>query len=345
MAGVSPGYISQLEHGRIRRPDEALLARLARALDISVESLLLRRLPPESPDAKPLPSGPGVGLLLRSARQRKGLSITDLARQAGMKKAYISLLERDGIRKPGRERVELLAHALGISVPLLTGREMPEGTSRVIFDDGRSPGQHIDALLAASGLTDVQQRALGTALIEHTHQLTRVLAASQHALSPFALGPRALEAPEEAEPTRGEAPARWPLTFQSSRHPGVRWRVTPSGSDGITVRVYRWDDRQDRERAGAEEELLSDWNISATVAGQEAGRAHRTLARSRTDQLGGAHLTGVPPEAILAGEIVLDVRPPRAQVRQSPLQSPQRARNAVPLAQIPVGMENPSNGV
>jgi transcriptional regulator with XRE-family HTH domain len=44
-AGLPKAYISQLEHGRIHHPGDENLARIASALEIPVEYLVVRRLP------------------------------------------------------------------------------------------------------------------------------------------------------------------------------------------------------------------------------------------------------------------------------------------------------------
>jgi transcriptional regulator with XRE-family HTH domain len=53
-AGVSPGYLSDLEAGRGRRPSGEILHRLAGALDVTIAALLGRDIaPPEDPRVEP----------------------------------------------------------------------------------------------------------------------------------------------------------------------------------------------------------------------------------------------------------------------------------------------------
>jgi len=47
-AGLSKGYISEVEHGRIARPRDAQLAKLAAALELSIWDLTTRRYPTRS---------------------------------------------------------------------------------------------------------------------------------------------------------------------------------------------------------------------------------------------------------------------------------------------------------
>src|SRR5947207_11601196 len=44
---ISKGYISEVENNKIRQPNDEYLTRIAKALDIPVEYLVLRRLPDE----------------------------------------------------------------------------------------------------------------------------------------------------------------------------------------------------------------------------------------------------------------------------------------------------------
>src|SRR5436305_14152367 len=44
---ISKGYISEVENNKIRKPNDEYLIRIAEALDIQVEYLVLRRLPYE----------------------------------------------------------------------------------------------------------------------------------------------------------------------------------------------------------------------------------------------------------------------------------------------------------
>ena len=58
-AGMTKGYLSQVEHNKISRPSDEYLGRLADALSIEVESLLARQMPP-STQAANLLHGAGI---------------------------------------------------------------------------------------------------------------------------------------------------------------------------------------------------------------------------------------------------------------------------------------------
>lgn len=48
---ISKGYISEVENNKIRKPNDEYLIRIAKALDIPVEYLVMRRLPDEQLEA------------------------------------------------------------------------------------------------------------------------------------------------------------------------------------------------------------------------------------------------------------------------------------------------------
>src|SRR5688572_6546886 len=50
-ASLTKGYVSQLEHSKIRHPSDRHLLQLADALHVPVEDLLTRRLPPAANEA------------------------------------------------------------------------------------------------------------------------------------------------------------------------------------------------------------------------------------------------------------------------------------------------------
>ncbi|MDQ2744266.1 MAG: helix-turn-helix domain-containing protein [Chloroflexota bacterium] len=60
-AAVPREYLSQVEHGKIKRPADEKLGRLAAALQVPVSTLFLRRLPPSvQQQFAPVPSGETV---------------------------------------------------------------------------------------------------------------------------------------------------------------------------------------------------------------------------------------------------------------------------------------------
>jgi len=63
-----------------------------------------------------------LGRNVRAARLRQGLSQEQLAFDAGMKRSYVSDLER-GTRNPSVKAIERLATALGVEPPELLRKE------------------------------------------------------------------------------------------------------------------------------------------------------------------------------------------------------------------------------
>ena len=74
-----------------------------------------------------------LGLAVRRARQRLGLSVEGLAHEAGVSTGQISQLER-GRANPSFKTMDKLARALGTSVAALLSRTSPEGVTLVRHD-------------------------------------------------------------------------------------------------------------------------------------------------------------------------------------------------------------------
>lgn len=64
-----------------------------------------------------------VGEMVRRLRQSKGLSLTAVAKKAGISKAYLSQLENDPTKNPSAEVVLQLANALDVPITELLGLE------------------------------------------------------------------------------------------------------------------------------------------------------------------------------------------------------------------------------
>lgn len=62
-----------------------------------------------------------IGITTRRLRQVQGLSLSAVARKAGISKAYLSQLENDPTKKPSAEVVIQLANALNVPVTTLLG--------------------------------------------------------------------------------------------------------------------------------------------------------------------------------------------------------------------------------
>lgn len=104
-ANVAQPYISQLEHGKIKRPGDDILERLAAGLDVPLIDLLLRKLPGPHATADaagnrqsyPQAAAPGAGVsptfgdldvgirdLRDAGRTRLGLAIDEAVRREGL---------------------------------------------------------------------------------------------------------------------------------------------------------------------------------------------------------------------------------------------------------------------
>jgi transcriptional regulator with XRE-family HTH domain len=109
--GVSHSFIQRLELGS-RVPSPETLARLARALGVSVAHLR-RKLPEPRP-----PKRPELARLLREGRARLGHTQRGVAKRVGVTAFYLCEVEA-GRRVASRARLERLAHVLGMSLPRL----------------------------------------------------------------------------------------------------------------------------------------------------------------------------------------------------------------------------------
>jgi len=64
-----------------------------------------------------------VGTKIRELREDKGLSLSELARQAGISKAYLSQIEAGKTTRPSGEALLRIASVLGSSVAALLGAQ------------------------------------------------------------------------------------------------------------------------------------------------------------------------------------------------------------------------------
>ncbi|HXH23185.1 MAG TPA: helix-turn-helix transcriptional regulator [Dehalococcoidia bacterium] len=67
-----------------------------------------------------------VGAEIRRRRQQQGLSLTDLARLAGVSKGYLSQIEAGAATRPSAQTLFKLAKALGTSMAELLGEQTSE---------------------------------------------------------------------------------------------------------------------------------------------------------------------------------------------------------------------------
>src|SRR6476646_2592437 len=89
---------------------------------------------------------PSLGLMLRQAREVRGLTASDAARAAGISAAYLSKLESDAVKKPSPQVLHQLSEALavpyaelmrlsGYRVPGQTGEMGADAVSSALFGD------------------------------------------------------------------------------------------------------------------------------------------------------------------------------------------------------------------
>lgn len=69
-----------------------------------------------------------IGGNVRRLREARGISLSALARQAGVSKAYLSQMENNPQKRPSVEIVHQLAQALEVRLTELIGLEEPEPT-------------------------------------------------------------------------------------------------------------------------------------------------------------------------------------------------------------------------
>jgi transcriptional regulator with XRE-family HTH domain len=67
-----------------------------------------------------------VGQEIRRRREEQGLSLTDLARLAGVSKGYLSEIESNSAARPSAATLFKIASALGTSVGELLGKSGPD---------------------------------------------------------------------------------------------------------------------------------------------------------------------------------------------------------------------------
>lgn len=109
-AGVSPSYLSEVEHGR-KSPSLLVLRRLAAALNLEPADLVAA----EAQSAALTP-----GERIRLLREGKGLTLSALAEKAGITVSYLSEIER-GHASPALTTLQRLAEALETTLAQLWG--------------------------------------------------------------------------------------------------------------------------------------------------------------------------------------------------------------------------------
>ena len=99
---------------------------------------------------------PRIGRLLKTTREVRALSATDVARKAGISAAYLSKLENDAVKKPSPHVLHRLSEALGLpysNLMRLSGYLVPG-------EAGRSTNEAIGAALFANLTEDEREELL-----------------------------------------------------------------------------------------------------------------------------------------------------------------------------------------
>lgn len=150
-----------------------------------------------------------AGQCVRRWREQRGWAASELAKRAGVSKAYLSDLENDKTQTPGNEKLVQLAHGLAIPPEYIHDRVMPEdveagkdgdqeasgvvgperdvkreaaleavliNTLVVAFPDvDLTPGQQIDDLLASASLSDDEVQVIAEHLVTEAGRLLALL--------------------------------------------------------------------------------------------------------------------------------------------------------------------------
>lgn len=106
--GISVSYLSEIERGA-KKPSLRTVAKIAEALNLGKGELLRQ---------SQKPAGLGLGERLRLVRQERGVSLTELARSAGISDSYLSEVER-GVVSPSARVLRRLAECLGVPLSAL----------------------------------------------------------------------------------------------------------------------------------------------------------------------------------------------------------------------------------
>ena len=74
-----------------------------------------------------------IGERIKKEREKKGYSITELAKRAGVSKSYLSYIERDLQNNPSLQFLSKLAETLDTTIEYLLGEE--EDKQNVVLDE------------------------------------------------------------------------------------------------------------------------------------------------------------------------------------------------------------------
>ncbi|WP_146192845.1 helix-turn-helix domain-containing protein, partial [Sulfoacidibacillus thermotolerans] len=133
-AGVSIPYLSSVELGRVKNPSYAVTEKIAGALGIPVEELLLPDTGKKKYDNRPERAFAVDLNRLRAIRMKKKLSMNEVARRSGLSVSTISLLESGKRRGVGFDTISKLAKVYGCDVgELLLSREFYVDVSALLL--------------------------------------------------------------------------------------------------------------------------------------------------------------------------------------------------------------------
>jgi transcriptional regulator with XRE-family HTH domain len=76
-----------------------------------------------------------LGGRVRELREQKGLSLSELARQTGVSKGYLSQIERGDAINPSAQALYRIASVLGTSVAALLGMPVGGAETEVVISD------------------------------------------------------------------------------------------------------------------------------------------------------------------------------------------------------------------
>jgi transcriptional regulator with XRE-family HTH domain len=111
-AKVSLSYLSEIERGS-KRPSLKTIDKLAQALDVPRSVMV---------EDEKQERGLSIGDKIRLLRKEKGLSLAELAQEAGISTSYLSEIERGAVH-PSLFILKQLARAIGVPALVLMGYE------------------------------------------------------------------------------------------------------------------------------------------------------------------------------------------------------------------------------
>jgi len=114
-----------------------------------------------------------VGEVIRSWREFRGWSVTELADRAQLTKGYISQLENNKIKRPNDQRLANLAGALGIEVWDIIARRMPTDEESSAHEKLTEPESPSIPSSSGSFFFPQHDRLAEDALIEEIRKLLR----------------------------------------------------------------------------------------------------------------------------------------------------------------------------